>query len=371
MNPYLIPIAARLVLALLVVAGIFVGPAIYRRYTGVKYFQAILLWLVAICLALIWLDQEGLGPFRASYQSSPFEENRISATISLTLLCLLIVPFSVKLYRKVIGGCVTDVEKLPGVEGVRAWIGGGNFICAALIAVCAWRVMHVSLLSAFTLTFGLLLAYPLFNTVMANPPPALPAEDLSNEREKVLQLLEAGKITADESAELLNALGHSNTARMIPAGTADFSRQKKLILLGVGLLLVGFFLPWFVIDTNSAANELYSQVQRAMGPGGPAITVPQMMVNTTVQVRGGDLAHGTGWWILMLGIAAAALPFFATTLNAQMQKRMILAALCIGAFLLLYLASESYRYLGAGIVLAAAGYALEIIGTLKERSSLR
>lgn len=366
MNPNLIvPFA---LLALGVIAGIVVGATIYRRYIGVGYFQALLCWLLAIGFSEAVLDQQGLGLFNRRYLNYDSRQNSNYLAICLILLCLLAVPFSVKLYRKIIGGHLTDTEKLTGYAGVRAWLGGGNFVCAVLIPFCAWQGMQVSLLSMFVLTFGLLLAYPLLNTTMASPEPVLPAADLSNEREKVLQLLEVGKITADESAELLNALGHSVTPRSTSVSAAEFSRQRKLILLGVALLLIGFFLPWFVIDTNSAVNELYSQVQSRAGL---AMPMPQMLVNTTLQVRGGDLAHGTGWWILALGTVAAALPFFATTLNAQMQKRVILIALGVGTFLLIYLASESYRYLGAGIILAAAGYALEIVGTLKEQPGLR
>ena len=373
MNPNsIVLIGLIMVLALLAVAGIFGAATIYRRYTGVTYFQAVLLWLLAICVSLISLDEQGTislwryGSFQPRFSDS--DDSPILHMTGLILLCLLAVPFSVKLYRKIIGGHLTDSEKLTGYAGVRAWLGGGNFICAILIPLCAWQGLHLSPLSMCVLTFGLLLGYPLINTAMTSPEPAPLTEDLSSEREKVLQLLEAGKITAEESAELLNALGHSSSPRSGPVSTAEFSRQRKLILLGVGLLLIGFFLPWFVIDTNVAANALLSQIQQTAGP---AMTMPQMMINTTVQVRGGDLAHGTGWWILVLGIVAAGLPFFATTLNAQMQKRVILAALCIGAFLLIYLVSESYRYVGVGIILAAVGYALEIVGTLKEQPGLR
>ncbi len=41
------------------------------------------------------------------------------------------------------------------------------------------------------------------------PPPVQESEGPSAEREKILELLEQGKITADEGAELLNALGQS------------------------------------------------------------------------------------------------------------------------------------------------------------------
>ena len=87
----------------------------------------------------------------------------------------------------------------------------------------------------------------------------------------------------------------------------------------------------------------------------------------TVRINGGDIGHGLGWWILLLGIGAAVLPFFATTLEASMQKKIILTALGIGAILLVYTLSDAVRYVSFGIVLALAGYVLELVGTLKER----
>jgi len=217
------------------------------------------------------------------------------------------------------------------------------------------------------LTFGLLLAYPLLNMASQSAQPASTgqAEDLSSEREKVLQLLEAGKISAVESAELLNALTHSTPPPPKPA--AEINPQRKMVLLGAALLLIGFFLPWFSINTGEEMNRAFSQFQQNITQQMPL----NPTVDFTVRVSGGDLAHGLGWWILALGIVAAVLPFFATTLEASMQKKIILAALGIGAILLIYTLSDAIRYVSFGILLVLAGYVLELVGTLKERPSAR
>jgi hypothetical protein len=198
---------------------------------------------------------------------------------------------------------------------------------------------------------------------------------LSAEREKVLQLLEAGKITADESAELLNALGQTVPHRPPPAAEMEMSPQRKIVLLGAALLLVGFFLPWFKVNLGQVMNEAAGQIQQMVGGMMPGNGMPQMNIpqNTgAVQiVQAGSIPHGLGWWILALGIGSAVLPFFATNLKPQMQKRVILAALAVGAFLLVYLLSDTLRYVSIGVILALAGYALEIIGTLKERPMSR
>jgi hypothetical protein len=54
-----------------------------------------------------------------------------------------------------------------------------------------------------------------------------------------------------------------------------------------------------------------------------------------------------------------------------MQKKIILAALGIGTVLLIYVLSDAIRYVSFGIVLALAGYVLEVVGTLKERPVAR
>ena len=367
-----------LLMATLAVVGILVGSTIYRRYTGLTRGQSALLWLLAVALAIV-LVASPMFDWLMSHQrgSRGIDEQPIFQTFCATLLLLTAVPFVTRLYRKWIGGHLTEAEKLPGIDGVRAWLSVGNIICAALIPICVWQVFSYSPFAIAALTFGLLLAYPLLNMAshQTQPAPISPAEDLSSEREKVLQLLEAGKISAVESADLLNALGHSATPPSKPA--AEINPQRKTVLLGAALLLIGFFLPWFTINTGEEMNRVFSQFQQNMNQqmpnmpmnGNVPINFPQ--INSTVRVSGGDIGHGLGWWILLLGIGAAVLPFFATTLEAAMQKKIILAALGIGAILLIYTLSDAIRFVSFGILLVLAGYVLELVGTLKERPLAR
>jgi hypothetical protein len=370
---------AMLLSALFVLASL-AGVTIYRRYIGLNRWQSALLCLVAagLGIALAAYAENSFHYGNAALSSHDTEPFVISCALFLPLLA---VPFFVRLYCKWIGGHLTDAEKLPGMDGVRAWLVAGNVVCAVLIPICAWQVFQVTLAAMFALTFGLLLAYPVYNFVSATPQPAPVAapEDLSAEREKVLQLLEAGKINAEESAELLNALGQSVPSRPPPASEMELSPQRKIVLLGAALLLLGFFLPWFNINPGEMVNEAAAQLQKNMsqmmsGNGMPQMNLPQMNFSGTtgaVQIHAGDVAHGLGWWILALGIGAAVLPFFATNLKAQLQKKVILAALATGAFLMVYLLSDALRYVSIGILLALAGYALEIVGTLKERPAAR
>ncbi len=364
-----VPIAA------LIVFGIIGESFAYRRYTGLKHWQSVLLGFFSAVLAGIFCIyyHDALHQGHQFGHSNDDEPLTVCASI---LLPLLAIPFLVQLYRKLIGDQLTEAEKIPGRDGVRAWLGIGNVICAALIPVCVWLLFGTSLTMMFTLTFGLVLLYPVFNYVSAAPSPAPIAapENLSAEREKVLQLLEAEKINADESAELLNALGQSVPSRPPPVSEMELSPQRKMVLLGAALLLLGFFLPWFTINQGAEMNKMISNLQQGMNgivTDNSLPPVPQINFSGTVQVHAGAVAHGLGWWILALGIAAAVLPFFATNLQAQVQKKVILAALAVGAFLLVYVLSDALRFVSIGMILALAGYALEVVGTLKEQPVAR
>jgi hypothetical protein len=169
----------------------------------------------------------------------------------------------------------------------------------------------------------------------------------------------------------LNALAHS-APPPAPKPAAEINPQRKLVLIGAAIVLLGFFLPWFAINPNAVANEMTNQFQHSMNQMMPGNAMPNLSLpDTTVQVHAGDIAHGLGWWILALGLIAAVLPFFATTLESSMQKKIILAALGIGAVLLIYVLSDAIRYVSFGILLVLAGYALEVVGTLRERTNAR
>lgn len=283
------------------------GGTFYARYIGLSRWPSAALWVLSFVMAMVGLEVL-------------FQRGRLAGQgvfhgfIFVTLFSMLAVPFVIRLYRKLVGGQLTDAEKLPGLDGVRAWLSPGNFICAIFIPVCAWQAFQVSLPAMLALTFGLLLVYPVFNQASIMPPAvtAGAAEDLSGEREKVLQLLEAGKITADESAELLNALGQSVPVRP-QAAAMPVSPQRKLVLLGAVFLLVGFFLPWFSFNLDQLAQKTAAQVQQTMGAIMPVANIPRFGTSLsagTVEIHAGDIKNGLGWWILTLGVGAAVLPFF-------------------------------------------------------------
>jgi hypothetical protein len=199
--------------------------------------------------------------------------------------------------------------------------------------------------------------------------PGGPAPDaLAPERERVLKLLDAGKITAQESADLLNALGHATPPR--PAKPADpvlaAGPHRKFVLIGAALLLVGFFLPWFSINLGRAMSQAMGQFGQ---PFGMSMT-PNFSTGTT-HIAGGDIGYGLGWIILLLGLTAAVLPYLAANLNPGTLQKAALVGLGIGSLILLYLLSDLARYVNVGIFVVMAGYALEFIGTLKQRPAMQ
>jgi len=174
---------------------------------------------------------------------------------------------------------------------------------------------------------------------------------VNSERARVLTLLEAGKISAEESAELLGALREDRPT------SQPLTPTRKLALLGAALVAIGFLLPWFKVDVGAEIN-------RVAGASHMAELMPMGMVMldgkaVIAEVYGGDIAHGLGWLVLMLAGGAAGLPFFATGMNKTLQRRCTLLALAAGSFFVLYLLSKSFSAASWGMALVVAGYAVE------------
>ena len=282
------------------------------------------------------------------------------------LLPLVAVPLLTRLYLKWIGGKVTDAEKASGMEGIRAWLCANNLISALLISLCAWAGFGYSFFAVMALCLAALVAYPVLNMAFAtSKSPAPKTEDLSPERERVLKMLDDGKITAPESAELLNALSHTVQPRTTQSSSA--APHRKMVLIGLLLLLIGFFLPWFSINLGQEMQGQMNQMTQQI-PGFHD-QIPMHLNTGTVNVAGGDIKYGLGWWVLLLGIAVAILPYVATNLDSQTQHKAMLIGLSIGAVILLYLLTQNMRYASVGIILGLAGYVLQVIGTLKERQA--
>ena len=382
MNNEIVPFLLCVVGVVAAVTVVILGTIFSRRFLGVPRRAGLLVFVFSLGAGVV----ASLSRRQAILDATPFHQwpDRQSQVVDPCLaagLCFfLLIPFVIKLYLKWVGGGQTPAEKLPGAEGLRAWLGIGNVLFAALIPVFAWLGYGYSAWNVAALTFGALLICPLVNTVTAflQPEKTAPGPVVSPERERVLKMLDEGKINATESAELLNALGSATpvTARLAPAARSP----RKLILLGMALLLVGFFLPWFSYnpgeETSRAMTAMQNQMLQMMPHGdvpdfarNVSGTVNGAMVTPTAYIAAGDLKYGLGWAILFVGLAMGLLPFLAENLSDRNRRKITLIGLGVGFILLTYLLTQNLRYVSVGILLALAGYVMQLLGNLKEKLS--
>lgn len=275
--------------------------------------------------------------------------------------------FVLRLWGRWVGEKATAEERLPGMAGVRAWFSTSNVIVGAILVLTLWFGFDISPLLSVIGIGAALSAAPLLRMESPTAAPAPVPDDLSAEREKIVSMLQAGKLTAEESAELLQALG--GTSRT-PPRQVPLTGGQRLMLIGAALVALGFFLPWITINPGAEAGRMMSQFGQGMGmemPGG-GFTLPNPQIKTpTVSYAGGDMQRGLGWAVLALALGAALLPYVATALDAATARTVRLLCLGVGGFIVLYLLSQNLRFTGIGLVMAVGGYALEAAGALRER----
>jgi hypothetical protein len=271
------------------------------------------------------------------------------AALSLVLL--------VKIHSKWIAGRLTDAEKKPGLEGARAWLGTGNLVLVALLSLLAWLVFDYSTVSTALLGLLVLLTYPGLVSIAAflREPPPPPAN--ASERQRVLTMLDNGKITTSECAELLSALNYSEK----PLAAAVPTAPSKLALIGTALLFIGFFLPWFSVNPQAEATRL----AQSLPMGREFATLVNNNLNLqSVHISGSEVQHGLGWLVLLLGLSVAALPYLPLNLSEGMRQRATLVGLLAGAVILVYLLTENLRFVSFGLLLVLLGYGLQLAATL-------
>lgn len=297
----------------------------------------------------------------------------VAANLGIALL--------VKVYRAAVLDKATPEERVPGVPGVRAWLTPANMIAVILLAITSAEAFNWNYVVVALAGFCVLLAYPLIGSAL-RPTASMsePVQAPPQERQRVLALVEAGRITSQEGAELLNALAHSQAAGgEVPAAISNW---RRIMLVGGGLLLVAFFLPWFAMNAtqafhdamHDAMNEVQSAMPHVNGASPPisfgSVPVP-VTTTTTLVLRGGDMPDGLGWIALATGLLAALLPFGWNSGHAdpRLMRNITFPLLGVGAVALLYLLSNSFNAvtnIQPGFALALVGYLLLSIGAIRE-----
>ena len=336
----------------------------FRKYTALSADKGFLALLASVIAASVQVFARAHEPRISGHYDQGWPA---ISSIAAAVCIVFATAFALRLWGKWVGGKVTPEESQPGQPGVQAWFGAANVVVGLALVVTAWAGYDVSPLLTAVVVGGALAAYPLLR--MESPAPAIAAapDHSSGEREKIVSMLEAGKITADECADLLQALGET-THR--PKIQPPLTSSQRLVLIGAALVALGFFLPWIVINPGQEAGRMMSQFGMKMGlelPTG-SVSFPSPQIQTpTVSYAGGDIQRGLGWAALALALSAALIPYFATTLDIATSRTIRLLCLGVGGIIVLYLLTQNIRFVGIGLVIAVSGYALEIVGALRER----
>ncbi len=369
------PTSLRLIFLLFLIGPLLIGLIfLFRRYTDLPRRDAYLALIGSLIAGgvLIFYRTEAVERVTSRGNRDEIILSAVAAGVSVIFLAA----FVLRLWGRWVGEKATAEERQPGLPGVRVWFSTGNVVVGLILVLTLWFGFDYPALLLAVLVCAALAAYPLLR--MESPvstsvsPPAPVADDLSAEREKILAMLEAGKLTPDESAELLQALRETSQP---PARQVPLTGGQRLMLIGAALVGLGFFLPWLVINPGKEAGRMMNKMQSSMKssfngsvnfPGG--MNFPGMEMKTSsISISGGDIPRGLGWAALLLALTAAFLPYVATTLDATTARTVRLLCLALGSFILLYLLTQNVRFVSLGLILAAGGYAVEIAGVLRER----
>jgi hypothetical protein len=166
------------------------------------------------------------------------------------------------------------------------------------------------------------------------------------ERSRILKMVEDGKISTEEGAELLDAMGRSNALR----GQGAFSRLDFAMLCGVALVILGFFLPWaYITLPGLGASGTFS--------GGSAY-------------QAGYHVGAIGWAVLVIAVVSAV-PIFVTPKDLLYKISMLQVFLTlVGGVLVVSVLVRVGGYLGVGLIFCLAGFIVELVGSVVKLKSL-
>jgi hypothetical protein len=218
-------------------------------------------------------------------------------------------------------------------------------ICLSVIAATIFSILVLQIFSGpgFAVGFvfllpavvcGVILIIQFFRWVISSDNSSVNTA----ERDRILKMVEEGKINTEEGTELLDAMGRSSALR----GEEKFSSVDMIMLIGAALVVLGFFLPW-----------VYIRIGQMPGPFG--------------QVSGyqaGYHAKAMGWSILIIAIASA-IPIFITPKNYLYKISMLQIFLnLIGIALVVSLLVQVGGKLGVGLIFSLAGFIIEILAAV-------
>ncbi len=166
------------------------------------------------------------------------------------------------------------------------------------------------------------------------------------ERSRILKMVADGRMSSEEGAELLDAMGRSNALR----GQGAFSRLDFAMLCGVALVILGFFLPWaYITLPGLGASGTFTR-------------------NSAYQA--GYHVGAIGWAVLVIAVVSA-IPIFVTPKDLLYKISMLQVFLTlVGGVLVISVLVRVGGYLGVGLVFCLAGFIVELVGSAVKLKSL-
>jgi hypothetical protein len=338
---------------------------VYCGYLKIRFFHAFLMGFAGMAAAIGTLVATEGRVLRPSHIS----EDELFACIAWVLMVMTGLGLLAKVYRAWILDVATPAEREPNSTGIRAWLSVGNLVFCALFVASAYLARGWNPVATLAAVIGLLLAYPLVNCVLKGGelPMKNDSEELAEERRLVLAMVEAGKISGEDGAELIGALGQSRVTASDKG--LSLSGNRRVMMLGAALVAVGFCLPWFTINIGAEARDMMNGFQQAMpGWNGAMAALPTVQSSPVVSVSGGDIQHGLGWIILALAAVVSLMPlvWVPRRENRDQHRAAALGGMIGGTVLVMYLAAGAYRSIDIGMVLVVAGYVVMWVGAARE-----
>ena len=195
---------------------LLLGTLMLRPYLGVGIGSAFLISLASVFISIF------IG---SSMRWEADHLTKFALVLFLSEGCFCGTAIVARLYQKWIAGKLSEGERLPGVPGFKAWFHWSNLAFTAVFVATTHFVFEIPIFPLLLVTLGAFAAYPLITTASPHGSPttnttsdrtAESHSDLNADRERVLNMLEAGKINADEGAELLHAIGASTPSSSAP-----------------------------------------------------------------------------------------------------------------------------------------------------------
>ncbi len=161
------------------------------------------------------------------------------------------------------------------------------------------------------------------------------------ERKRIVDLIESGKVTSEEGAELLDAMGKSSALR----GQDQFSHADIVLLIGIAIVVLGFFTPWAKFGHSPASG----------------------MFRSVSGYQAGYHTGAAGWTMFIIAILSAV-PVFVSPRNylykmSMLQLFLVIIGLVMVISFLISAADQADR-MHFGLIFCLLGFLLELFASI-------